>query len=70
VATSTVPLKSFPSQLTVISSEGSLTGDVVTQHIGVEDGSVLKGGVQVRAVEHKNDRSNRQSKAAAAVAGT
>ena len=53
-----------------IRSEGSLTGDVVTQRISVEDGSLLKGGVQVRAVEHKNDRSNRQPKAAAAVAGT
>jgi hypothetical protein len=34
---------------------------------------VLKGSVQVRAVEHKNDKSHRQTqaqpKAAAAVAG-
>src|SRR6202022_4493939 len=50
-----------------IRSEGSLTGDVVTQRISVEDGAILKGSVQVRAVEHKNDRSNRQPKAAAAV---
>ena len=49
-----------------IRSEGSLTGDVVTQRISVEDGAILKGSVQVRAVEHKNDRSNRQPKAAAA----
>ena len=53
-----------------IRSEGSLTGDVVTQRISVEDGAMLKGSVQVRAVEHKNDRSNRQPKAAAAVAGS
>ena len=53
-----------------IRSEGSLTGDVVTQRISVEDGAALKGSVQVRAVEHKNDRPNRQPKAAAAVAGT
>jgi cytoskeletal protein CcmA (bactofilin family) len=53
-----------------IRSEGSLTGDVVTQRISVEDGAILKGSVQVRAVEHKNDRSNRQPKAAAAVAGS
>jgi cytoskeletal protein CcmA (bactofilin family) len=53
-----------------IRSEGSLTGDVITQRISVEDGAILKGSVQVRAVEHKNDRSNRQPKAAAAVAGT
>ena len=53
-----------------IRSEGSLTGDVVTQRISVEDGAALKGSVQVRAVEHQNDRPNRQPKAAAAVAGT
>ena len=56
-----------------IRSEGSLTGDVVTQRISVEDQAVLKGSVQVRAVEHKNDKSHRQTqaqpKAAAAVAG-
>ena len=56
-----------------IRSEGSLTGDVVTQRISVEDRAVLKGSVQVRAVEHKNDKSHRQTqaqpKAAAAVAG-
>jgi cytoskeletal protein CcmA (bactofilin family) len=49
-----------------IRSEGSLTGDVVTQRISVEDGAELKGSVQVRAVEYKNDRPNRQPKAAAA----
>ena len=53
-----------------IRSEGSLEGDVITQRISVEDGAALKGSVQVTAVEHKNDRPNRQSKAAAAVAGT
>ena len=31
-----------------IRSEGSLTGDVVTPRICVEDGAVLKGGVEVR----------------------
>ena len=40
-----------------IRSEGSLTGDVVTQRISVEDGAILKGSVQVRAVEHKNEKS-------------
>jgi cytoskeletal protein CcmA (bactofilin family) len=43
-------------------SQGSLTGDVVTQRISVEDGAILKGGVQVRAVEQKTDKSQ-QSKA-------
>jgi len=27
---------------------------VITQRISVEDGAILKGSVQVRAVEHKN----------------
>jgi len=31
-----------------IRSEGSLTGDVVTQRISVEDGAMMKGSVQVR----------------------
>jgi cytoskeletal protein CcmA (bactofilin family) len=66
-----------------IRSEGSLTGDVITQRISVEDGAILKGSVQVRAVEHKQDKSQAQKqaqpeakpaaieqpKAAAAVAG-
>ena len=65
-----------------IRSEGSLIGDVVTQLISVEDGAILKGSVQVRAAEHKTDRSQQakakqaeskpateQPKAVAAVAG-
>lgn len=34
-----------------IRGEGSLTGDIITQRISVEDGAVLKGSVQVRAAE-------------------
>ena len=41
-----------------IRGEGSLTGDVVTQRISVEDGAILKGSVQVRAAEVKNDKPN------------
>ncbi len=64
-----------------IRSEGALTGDVITQRISVEDGAILKGSVQVRAVEHKQDKSQKQAqpesksvateqpKAVAAVAG-
>ena len=62
-----------------IRSEGSLTGDVITQRISVEDGAILKGSVQVRAVEHKHAQgqakpasapaATEQPKAAAAVAG-
>ena len=40
-----------------IRSEGSLTGDVITHRISVEDGAILKGGVQIRAVEQKADKS-------------
>ena len=46
-----------------IRSEGALTGDVVTQRISVEDGAILKGSVQVRAVEHKNEKSQSQAQA-------
>ena len=43
-----------------IRSEGTLTGDVITQRISVEDGAVLKGSVQVRAAEHKNEKTQPQ----------
>lgn len=46
-----------------IRGEGSLTGDVNTQRISVEDGAVLKGSVQVRAAEGKTDKSQSQNKA-------
>ena len=36
-----------------IRSEGSVTGDVSTMRISVEDGAVLKGGIQVKSGEHK-----------------
>jgi cytoskeletal protein CcmA (bactofilin family) len=61
-----------------IRSEGSLTGDVTTHRISVEDGAVLTGSVQVRAAEQKNDHKqdkaqnnshSEQPKAAAATAG-
>jgi cytoskeletal protein CcmA (bactofilin family) len=50
-------------------SEGSLTGDVVTQRLSVGDGAILKGGVQVRAVEQKTDKSQ-QAKAKQASAAS
>ncbi|MGH9539689.1 MAG: bactofilin family protein [Terriglobales bacterium] len=64
-----------------IRGEGSLTGDVITQRISVEDGAILKGSVQVRAADQKHVQSKsapvesaksaatEQPKAAAAVAG-
>ena len=45
-----------------IRSEGSLTGDVVTQRISVEDGAILKGSVQVRAVEHNKSQARSRPK--------
>jgi cytoskeletal protein CcmA (bactofilin family) len=41
-----------------IRSEGSLTGDVVTPRICVEDGAVLKGAVEVRA-EHQSEKQSK-----------
>jgi cytoskeletal protein CcmA (bactofilin family) len=44
-----------------IRSDGSLTGDVITKRISVEDQAILKGSVQVQAVERENDKSHRQT---------
>jgi cytoskeletal protein CcmA (bactofilin family) len=40
-----------------IRSEGSLTGDVVTPRICVEDGAMLKGAVEVRAAHQQNEKA-------------
>ena len=40
-----------------IRSEGSVTGDVSTSRISVEDGAVLKGGIQVRSTELKQNQA-------------
>ena len=44
-----------------IRSEGSVTGDVSTIRISVEDGAVLKGGIQVRSGEQKQNQAQAQS---------
>jgi len=50
-----------------IRSEGSVAGDVSTVRISVEDGAVLKGGIQVRSGDHKQqNQSQSQSKQAEA----
>jgi cytoskeletal protein CcmA (bactofilin family) len=49
-----------------IRSEGSVTGDVTTMRISVEDGAVLKGGIQVRSGEQKQNQAHSQPKAAEA----
>jgi len=39
-----------------IRSEGSLTGDVTTYRICIEEGAILKGGVEVRTPEKKDQK--------------
>jgi cytoskeletal protein CcmA (bactofilin family) len=46
-----------------IRSEGSVTGDVSTIRISVEDGAVLKGGIEVRSNERKQNQPQAQSQA-------
>jgi cytoskeletal protein CcmA (bactofilin family) len=41
-----------------IRADGSLTGDVVTHRFSVEEGAVLKGGIEVRATEKKSQQQN------------
>jgi cytoskeletal protein CcmA (bactofilin family) len=45
-----------------IRSEGSLTGDVTTPRISVEDGAILKGSVQVKTADGKNQKAQQSSK--------
>ena len=44
-----------------IRSEGSVTGDVTTQRISVEDGAVLRGGIEVRSADLKHDKGQHES---------
>ena len=57
-----------------IRSEGVLSGDVITHRISVEEGAILKGGVEVRNPEKKEKTQNHVKtveppKALAATAG-
>ena len=57
-----------------IRSEGELSGDVITHRISIEEGAVLKGGVEVRQSDkndHKTQAQNKPEppKAMAATAG-
>ena len=59
-----------------IRSEGLLSGDVITHRISVEEGAILKGGVEVRSPEKKEQKTQVQAqnkpeppKALAATAG-
>ena len=52
-----------------IRSEGQVTGDVATMRISVEDGAVLKGGIQVRSGEqkHQHPAKTQEAKPAAEI---
>ena len=52
-----------------IRSEGTLTGDVVSQRISVEDGAMLRGSVQLTPAEQKREKSQETPKSFAAAAG-
>jgi cytoskeletal protein CcmA (bactofilin family) len=43
-----------------IRSEGVLAGDVVTHRISVEEGAILKGGVEVRTPEKKSQKDQQK----------
>ncbi|MGD0823697.1 MAG: polymer-forming cytoskeletal protein [Terriglobales bacterium] len=62
-----------------VRSEGMLAGDVITHRISIEEGAILKGGVEVRNPEKKDQKTQVQPqaqnkpeppKAMAATAGT
>jgi cytoskeletal protein CcmA (bactofilin family) len=46
-----------------IRSEGLLSGDVITHRISVEEGAILKGGVEVRNSEKKDQKNQTQNQA-------
>ena len=43
-----------------IRSEGSVSGDISTARISVEDGAALKGGIQVHASDRKPEKAQNQ----------
>jgi cytoskeletal protein CcmA (bactofilin family) len=52
-----------------IRSEGSLTGDIVSQRISVEDGAQLRGSVQLAPGEKRLEKAHETVKAMAVAAG-
>ncbi len=52
-----------------IRSEGSLTGDIISRRISVEDGAMLRGSVQLAPADKQEKSSRADSKAMAAAAG-
>ena len=53
-----------------IRAEGSLTGDVITQRISVEEGAIMKGGIEVRTPEKKPQQNQGKQEAAKAMSAT
>jgi cytoskeletal protein CcmA (bactofilin family) len=53
-----------------IRSEGSLSGDVVTHRISVEEGAILKGGVEVKTPEKKPQQNQAKPEAPKTMAAT
>jgi cytoskeletal protein CcmA (bactofilin family) len=45
-----------------IRSEGSLTGDIQSRRISVEDGALLRGSVQLIPAEHKQEKPSAEHK--------
>jgi cytoskeletal protein CcmA (bactofilin family) len=43
-----------------IRNEGMLAGDVITHRISVEEGAILKGGVEVRNPEKKDQKAQKE----------
>jgi cytoskeletal protein CcmA (bactofilin family) len=52
-----------------IRSEGTLTGDVVSARISVEDGAMLRGSVQLNPTEQKHEKNHDGAKVMGAAAG-
>jgi cytoskeletal protein CcmA (bactofilin family) len=44
-----------------IRAEGSLTGDVISVRISVEDGAMLRGSVQLTPADHKHEKQEKTS---------
>ena len=53
-----------------IRAEGSLTGDVITQRISVEEGAIMKGGIEVRTPEKKAQQNQGKQEAPKAMGAT
>ena len=53
-----------------IRAEGSLTGDVITQRISVEEGAIMKGGIEVRTPEKKPQQNQGKQEAPKAMGAT